>query len=154
MVPEGGPAESFTRFTVIVQARKLVLPAELTKEETFYLSNIDQMLLVPVESFFVYAPNKKRSSENVASVLEEALSKVLVPYHFMAGRFEINEAEDRLQVKCNRAGVGFVVASSEQTVEELGDLKVMNPEFRKLLPSPLGENTSLVDDFLLMVQVA
>ncbi|KAG0560159.1 hypothetical protein KC19_10G158200 [Ceratodon purpureus] len=150
-VPENGP--SFNNFTVVVHAMKVVQPAEVTKEETIYLTNIDQMLVVPVESFFVYLPNSKKSSESVFWVLEDALAKVLVPYHFMAGRFEVNTEEGRLQVKCNRAGVGFVVASSEQTIEDLGDLKLMNPGFRKLVPSPPGDNVSLFDDFLLMVQV-
>lgn len=150
-VPEGGP--SFNNFTVVVHTVKVVQPAEATKEDTIYLTNIDQMLVVPVESFFVYLPNRKRSSESVFSVLEDALSKALVPYHFMAGRFEVNPEEGRLQVKCNRAGVGFVVASTEQTIQDLGDLKLMNPGFRKLVPSPPVENISLFDDFLLMVQV-
>lgn len=151
-VPEGG--QSFKNFTVVVHAVKVVQPAEATQEGTIYMTNIDQMLVVPVESFFVYLPNTERSSaETVFSVLEDALAKLLVPYHFMAGRFEVNAEEERLQVKCNRAGAGFVVASSEQTIEELGDLKLMNPGFRKLVPAPPDDNISLFDDFLLMVQV-
>jgi len=86
-VPEGG--QSFRHFTVVVRALKLVQPAEPTEEEILYLTNIDQMLIVPVESFFVYLPNKGRSSEHLFSVLEDALGKLLVPYHFMAGRFEV-----------------------------------------------------------------
>lgn len=116
------------------------------------MTNIDQMLVMPVESIFVYLPNRERSSETVFSILEDALARLLVPYHFMAGTFEVN-SEERLQVKCKRAGAGFVVASSEQTIEELGDLKLMNLEFRKLVPSPSGINISMFDDFLLMVQV-
>lgn len=81
--------EIFRHVAVTVHETKVVLPAEPTEEGHFYLSNIDQMLIEPVETFFVYLPNRDRSSEEVFSVLEIALGKLLVPYHFMAGRFEV-----------------------------------------------------------------
>jgi len=92
-VPEAVPEEdgpSFRHLSVTVHALKLVQPAEPTKDGPFYLSNIDQMLIVPVDTFFVYLPSEDRSSESVFSVLEDALGKLLVPYHFMAGRFEVD----------------------------------------------------------------
>lgn len=150
-VPEG--TQSFSQFQVTVEAVKVVQPAGPTEETTLYLTNIDQMLIVPVESFFVYLPHQDKSSEGVFEVLEAALGKLLVPYHFMAGRF-ISEDGRRLHIKCNRAGAGFVRASSEQTLDALGDLKVMNPDFRKLVPSNPAANISLFDDFLFMIQVS
>lgn len=132
---------------------KTIEPANETKHETLYLSNIDQMLVSPVESFFVYAPNPVIGSENVFGILENALAKVLVPYHFLAGRILMNAREGRFELSCNRAGVCFVAASSEQTVDELGDIKQLNPIYRKLVPMPENECVSVEDSFLLMVQV-
>ena len=132
---------------------KTVEPADETKHETLYLSNIDQMLISPVESFFVYAPNPARGSESVFDILENALAEVLVPYHFLAGRISMNAREGRFELSCNRAGVCFVAASSEQTVDELGDIKQLNPIYRKLVPMPENECASVEDSFLLMVQV-
>lgn len=132
---------------------KTIEPADETKHETLYLSNIDQMLLSPVESFFVYAPNPVMGSKNVFSILENALAKVLVPYHFLAGRILMNASEGRFELSCNRAGVCFVATSSEQTVDELGDFKQLNPIYRKLVPMPENECASVEDSFLLMVQV-
>lgn len=153
-IPEPGSGHSFHDITVVVHDVKLVQPADATKEETMYLTNIDLTLVETVECFYVFLNNKDRSSENVFSVLEDALARLLVPYHFMAGRLEVNLEEERLQVKCNRAGAGFLVASSEQTVEELGDLKLVNPNFGKLVPAPPSDDIRPVDDFLLMVQVS
>lgn len=153
--------ESVDGRTVVLQLElnvhyvKNIGPADETKHETLYLSNIDQMLVSPVESFFVYAPNPVIGSKNVFGILETALAKVLVPYHFLAGRIVMNAREGRFELSCNRAGVCFVAASSEQTVDELGDIKQLNPIFRKLVPMPENDQcaSSGEDSFLLMVQV-
>ncbi|XP_024363645.1 acyltransferase GLAUCE [Physcomitrium patens] len=142
----------YNPFTVQVHDVKVLNPIEPTEKATLYLSNIDLLLVQPIDTFFVYAPNEERDTESLFAVLEEAFLKLLVPYHFMAGRIEESE-EGRLQLKCNRAGAGFVTASSPQTLADIGDLRVMNPDFRKLMPAPKGVQGVMNDEFLLRVQV-
>lgn len=61
-----------------------------------------------------------------------ALEKVLVPYDFAAGRLKMGPESGRLEIDCNSAGAGFVVASSEFLLSDLGDLNFSNPGFRQL----------------------
>ncbi|KAL3639653.1 hypothetical protein CASFOL_014621 [Castilleja foliolosa] len=50
----------------------------------------------------------------------------------MAGRVLWNHQSSRAEIDCNRAGAGFVVASSEPSVDELGDLATPNLGFKQL----------------------
>lgn len=44
----------------------------------------------------------------------------------------MNPQTRRMEINCNAAGAGFVVASSEYTLDEIGDLVYPNPAFRQL----------------------
>ncbi|KAL7152895.1 hypothetical protein ABFS83_04G129000 [Erythranthe nasuta] len=94
----------------------LVLPNEKTERRSIFLSNIDQM------------HNYYR--------LKMGLEKVLVPYDFAAGRLKTNQLDStdrRLEIDCTAAGVGFMVASSEYSLHDLGDDFVFsNPGFHYL----------------------
>ncbi|KAL0334253.1 UNVERIFIED_CONTAM: Omega-hydroxypalmitate O-feruloyl transferase [Sesamum angustifolium] len=50
----------------------------------------------------------------------------------MAGRLKWNHHTARLDIHCNSAGAGFVVASSAFCLDEIGDLDCPNPGFRQL----------------------
>ncbi|CAF1953281.1 unnamed protein product [Brassica napus] len=49
------------------------------------------------------------------------------------GRIRLNPSSGSLDVDCNGAGAGFVMAESEYTLEELGDLVYPNPSCAKLV---------------------
>ncbi|KAG6418441.1 hypothetical protein SASPL_120645 [Salvia splendens] len=72
----------------------------------------------PTAHFFKRNPDLE--AENVAKMVKIALEKVLVHYDFMAGRLKLNNQTGRLEIGCNAAGAGFVVASSELLLEEIG----------------------------------
>jgi omega-hydroxypalmitate O-feruloyl transferase len=61
--------------------------------------------------------------------LKEALEDVLVDYEFLAGRIKMNSETNRLEIDCNAEGVGFVVASSEYKLDQLGNLAYPNQAF-------------------------
>ncbi|KAK4392387.1 Histone-lysine N-methyltransferase ATXR4 [Sesamum angolense] len=72
------------------------------------------------------------STRNCRRNAQTAIEKVLVPYDFMAGRLKWNHHTARLDLHCNSAGAGFVVASSAFCLDEIGDLDCPNPGFRQL----------------------
>ncbi|EFJ16772.1 BAHD family acyltransferase, clade V [Selaginella moellendorffii] len=130
----------------------LVAPAQATDDQPLYLSNYDQQVLFNLESVYFYPPSPHRSDENVVDVLRAALSKLLVPYHFMAGRLRMNAREKRVEVDCNRAGALFVAATTNVTLADLQDgptLVSLLKDF--ILHSPASHQVS--DAPLLTLQV-
>ncbi|BFG24855.1 hypothetical protein CerSpe_111290 [Prunus speciosa] len=66
--------------------------------------------------------------------LKQALSKALVPFYPMAGRFKHNDQNGRVEIDCNAEGVLFVVAESGFVVDDFGDF-VPTANFLKLIPA-------------------
>ncbi|KAJ7568502.1 hypothetical protein O6H91_01G035000 [Diphasiastrum complanatum] len=118
---------------VTVDQPEIVTPAEPRANSTLFLCNIDQVSAFQVETIFFFSRHSEKEAENVDVILKEALSKVLVPYYFMAGRLKLNEDEKRLEVVCNGAGVLFTGAKSELNISDLGDITVPNLNFRNLI---------------------
>lgn len=107
----------------------LVLPSQKTERRSVFFSNIDQMYNCYISTADLFAAHADFPPEVVAQMLRRALEKVLVPYDFAAGRLTRNEEENgRLEIDCNARGAGFVVASSECSLRDLGgDLVFSNP---------------------------
>ncbi|KAL0428647.1 UNVERIFIED_CONTAM: Omega-hydroxypalmitate O-feruloyl transferase [Sesamum latifolium] len=118
------------------QQSTLVFPSQQTHHhhKTLFLSSIDQSLIdCNVQILHFFSPNPHFPPQTtVAAMLKLAIQKVLVPYDFMAGRLKWNHHTARLELHCNSAGSGFVVASSAFSLDELGDLDCPNPGFRQL----------------------
>lgn len=117
-----------------------------------FLSNIDQVLNFNVETVHFFASHEDFPPQTVAEKIKDALEKILVPYDFLAGRLKLNARTGRLEVDCNGAGAGFVVASSECTLDEIGDLVYPNAAFAKLV---VNSSDSLEKDgkLLCIIQV-
>ncbi|KAH0917248.1 hypothetical protein HID58_024908 [Brassica napus] len=98
------------------------------------LFNVDQF---DVQTVHLFRENKAYSPEFVAEMLRKALVRAMDVYEFLAGRIRLNPSSGSLDVDCNGAGAGFVVAKSEYTLEELGDLVYPNPSCAKLVTSEL-----------------
>ena len=117
-----------------------------------FLSNIDKVLSFNVQTVHFFKAHPDFPPTTVVEKLETALRKVLVPYDFLAGRLKMNPKLDRLEVECNGAGAGFVVASSEFTLDEIGDLVFPNPAFQQLTVMTM-DNLAPDDQPLCILQV-
>ncbi|KAL8463777.1 hypothetical protein ACS0TY_033648 [Phlomoides rotata] len=146
---------SFEDLKITFQESTLVFPSQETEKRSFFLSNIDQILNYNVPTFYFFSANPDYPPEQVSKRLKLAVQRVLVPYDFMAGRFKLNEESGRLEIDCNAAGAGFVVASSEFSLDEIGDLVCPNVGFQQLavqtLPDNLGPNKDDHPLFILQV---
>ncbi|CAN4114954.1 unnamed protein product [Withania somnifera] len=118
---------------VTIHETSIVFPSEETQKRHMFLSNIDQVLNFYVQTLHFFNANPEFPPEIVTERLQIALSRVLVPYDFLAGRLKMNQESKRLEFDCNGAGALFLVASSELTLEEIGDLVYPNPAFRQLI---------------------
>ncbi|KAL2245741.1 omega-hydroxypalmitate O-feruloyl transferase-like [Sesamum indicum] len=136
-----------------LQQSTLVSPAKQTENQAFFLSNIDQFLNYDILTVHFFKANPDFPPETVAKRLKMALERVLVPYDFLAGRLKLNLHSGRLEIDCNSAGVGFVVASSECSLDELGDLVCPNLGFRQLSVQTLDNLGPEVDQLLCVFKV-
>ncbi|PON74938.1 Transferase [Parasponia andersonii] len=116
-----------------VKEMTMIKPAAKTHRRTVWLSGLD-LMNSDVHSPFVYfyKPNGASDFFNPA-VLKEALSKVLVSFYPMAGRFSL-DSSGRLEIECNDEGALFVVAESSSVIGDFGDF-TPTPDMRKLVPA-------------------
>ncbi|KAJ7295338.1 hypothetical protein O6H91_23G006100 [Diphasiastrum complanatum] len=135
------PTSRLMELKVVAEMPEVVVPAEPTPEGASYLSNIDQVVNFYVETVYFFKANAAKGVENAAEVLKEALSKLLVPYHFLAGRLTLNAQQMRMEIDCNRAGVLFTSATTDLSISDLGDVSLPNPLFRSLILLPKDANT-------------
>ncbi|KAK4256913.1 hypothetical protein QN277_006574 [Acacia crassicarpa] len=128
-----------------------VPPAEETDKGLYFLSNLDQNIAVPVRTVYCFK-SASRGNEDAATVIRQALSKILVPYHPMAGRLIIS-SEGKLIVDCTGEGAVFVEAEANCEIEKIGDLTKPDPStLGKLAYSVPGANT-ILEMPLMTVQV-
>lgn len=118
---------------VTLQHSTLVFPNQETENKSMFLSNIDQVLNFNVQTVHFFRAQPDFPPEVVKEKLKNALGKVLVPYDFLAGRLKFNQELGRLEINCNAAGAGFVLAKSELSLNEVGDLVYPNPAFGQLI---------------------
>ncbi|KAF9617312.1 hypothetical protein IFM89_035293 [Coptis chinensis] len=102
---------------VTVQGPTVVQPFEETPKETLWTSNVDQLFRGHIPSVYFYRPDGSSSFFN-ASVLRDALSKVLVPFYPVAGRLK-KDKNGRLEIECSGEGVLFLEAYTESILDDL-----------------------------------
>ncbi|XP_048603153.1 omega-hydroxypalmitate O-feruloyl transferase-like [Brassica napus] len=125
---------------VAIKESYLIFPSEETlthERKPMFLSNVDQVLNFDVQTVHFFRPNKDYPPEIVSEMLRKAMVRAMDAYDLLAGRLRLNPSSGRLNVDCNGAGAGFVMAESEYTLEELGDLVYPNPAFVELVTSQL-----------------
>lgn len=110
-----------TKFELTVKqgVPTLVPPAEETKKDLYFLSNLDQNIAVIVRTIYCFK-SEEQGNEKAVEVIKDALSKVLVHYYPLAGRLTISP-ERKLIVDCTAEGAVFVEAEANCTMEEIGD---------------------------------
>jgi omega-hydroxypalmitate O-feruloyl transferase len=102
----------------------LVPPAEATPTGgQYYLSNLDQNIAVIVQTVYCYKGDGKG---DVAGALRDALARVLVHYHPLAGRLGISP-EMKLTVELTGEGAVFVEADAACDLADVGDLTKPDP---------------------------
>ncbi|KAK6151863.1 hypothetical protein DH2020_014498 [Rehmannia glutinosa] len=134
------------------QESTLVFPSQQTHKRPLFLSNLEQFLNFNAQIIHFFQANPDFPPETVAQRLRMAVEKVLVPYDFMAGRIKWNGLSGRAEIECNGAGAGFVVACSELSVDEIGDLFCPNLGFKQLAVQRL-ENLDDHDQPLCVFQI-
>ncbi|KAL7114656.1 hypothetical protein ACP275_04G135000 [Erythranthe tilingii] len=146
------PIPSIQDLRVIFHEKFLVSPSEKTERKSMFLSTIDQMHNYNAHTAHFFTANPDFPPKIVTERLKMALARVLVTYDFAAGRLRTNEESGRLEIDCDGAGAGFVAASLEYSLGDLGDdLVFSNPGFRQL--SVLFDFLPRDDQPLLILQV-
>ncbi|RDX81535.1 Omega-hydroxypalmitate O-feruloyl transferase, partial [Mucuna pruriens] len=129
--PESPPL--LQNLKVTIHQTSMVFPSKETEKKSLFLSNIDKVLNFDVDTVHFFAANKDFPPQKVAEKFKSALEDVLVVYDFLAGRLNINSETKRLEIDCNAKGAGFVVASCEYKLSEIGDLVYPNPAFAQFI---------------------
>ncbi|CAL5193068.1 unnamed protein product [Lathyrus oleraceus] len=118
---------------VTVHKTSMVFPSKQTEKKSLFLSNIDKVLNFEVKTVHFFEANNDFPPQIVTEKLKKALEDVLVVYDFLAGRLKNNSETNRLEIDCNAEGVGFVVASSDYTLDQIGDLAYPNQAFAQFV---------------------
>ncbi|KAI3696803.1 hypothetical protein L6452_29362 [Arctium lappa] len=148
--------QSNTSLTFVVRRRapELIAPIAPTPRELKPLSDIDDQegLRYHVPGIHFYHRDPKMGNRNPASVIREALAKVLVFYYPFAGRLKEGSAR-KLMVDCTGEGVLFIEAEAEVTLNEFGEpLHPTFPCLEELIYDVPGSG-GIIDSPLLLIQV-
>ncbi|KAL3749746.1 hypothetical protein ACJRO7_010810 [Eucalyptus globulus] len=127
------PPRPIQDLRVTVHDTSLVFPFKPVPNKPFFLSNIDKVLNFDVQTIHFFLAHVEFPPDKVAERLKAALAKILVHYEFLSGRLKFNAVSGRLEIVCNSEGVGFAVASSECSLDDVGDLVYPNPAFEQLV---------------------
>ncbi|KAK9213522.1 hypothetical protein WN943_002910 [Citrus x changshan-huyou] len=112
-----------TMETIHVKESTIIRPAQETPRHCLRLSDLD--LLMPashIPSVYFYRRPNYPSNLFEGGLLKEALSKVLVPFHPLAGRLGKDE-NGRIEIKCNGKGVLFIEAETSCVTDDFGDFE-------------------------------
>ncbi|KAJ9559243.1 hypothetical protein OSB04_013857 [Centaurea solstitialis] len=141
-------------FAVRRHPPELIVPAEPTPRELKPLSDIDDQegLRFQIPTIHFYRRDPKMKNKNPASVIREALAKVLVFYYPFAGRLKEGPTR-KLMVDCSAEGVLFIEAEADVTLKQFGDaLQPPFPCFEEVLYNVPGSD-GILDSPLLLIQV-
>lgn len=138
---------------VTIQDSCLIFSPQESEVKSMFLSNIDQTLNFDVQTIHFFTLNPEFPSKIAFDRLKNTLQKLLVPYYFLSGRIKLNPKNGRLEIDCKNAGIGFVVANTECTLDELGDLVYPNPAFEQLVTKKLDDSLEVDGHPLCIIQM-
>jgi shikimate O-hydroxycinnamoyltransferase len=118
---------------VTIHKTSMIFPSKQIEKKSLFLSNIDKVLDFHVKMVQFFEANKDFPPQIVTEKLKKALEDALVAYDFLAGRLKMNSETNRLEIDCNAEGVGFVVASSEYKLDQIGNLGYPNQAFAQFV---------------------
>ncbi|KAL5720865.1 sphingosine N-acyltransferase [Ranunculus cassubicifolius] len=98
----------------------LVKPSQPTPSNPLSFSSVDNdpNLEILCQTIYVYKTNPSTELDP-ATVIQEALSKVLVYFYPLAGKLKRNNNDGELQIVCTGEGVPFLAAKADCTLESL-----------------------------------
>lgn len=118
---------------VTIHNSSMIFPSKEIEKKSLFLSNIDKVLTFDVETVHFFGANKDFPPHVVTEMLKNALEDALVVYDFLSGRLKVHPETKRLEMDSTPEGAGFVVASSEYKLDQLGDLDYPNTAFAQLV---------------------
>ncbi|XP_076943932.1 shikimate O-hydroxycinnamoyltransferase-like [Bidens hawaiensis] len=117
---------------VVVKESKMLKPSEETPTTKLWFSSLDLIALNRYTlTVYFYRPNGAPNFFDT-KVMTGALSRALVAFYPMAGRFRHSE-NGRVEIDCQGQGVLFLVAESDGVINDFGDF-APTPEYLKLIP--------------------
>lgn len=137
-------------FSVTKLTEGLVAPAGPTPAGTLPLSFMDKTpgSVELVDSIHVF-----RHGRQPAKIIREALSRALVFYYPMAGRFAMSD-QDELEVACTADGVYFIDASASYSLEDVNYLQLpLSVPKESILPYPSSDAGHTEGIVILLMQV-
>ncbi|KAF5725882.1 shikimate O-hydroxycinnamoyltransferase-like [Tripterygium wilfordii] len=138
-----------------VMESTIVRPAQDTPKTTLWCSNLDAVApRSHVSTVYFYRPNDNGCSNFFdTGVLKESLSKVLVPFHPVAGRLGFDQ-NGRIQVECNGEGVLFIEAPASCDMDDVLDfINTPTSQVKLLVPSVDYSKEDISSYPLLLLQV-
>ncbi|KAJ9559107.1 hypothetical protein OSB04_013721 [Centaurea solstitialis] len=120
--------ETSLKFVVRRREPELISPAAPTPRELKPLSDLDDQQGVRCQLLGIqlYRMDPKMGDKDPASVIRDALAKVLVFYYPFAGRLKEGPTK-KLMVDCTGEGVLFIEAEADVTLKQFG--KRLHPPF-------------------------
>ncbi|XP_050878118.1 spermidine hydroxycinnamoyl transferase-like, partial [Lathyrus oleraceus] len=126
-----------------------VLIDEPTPNGYLWLSDLDQVVrLSHLPLVLIYKP--KQNPENVIETLKNSLSKILVHYYPIAGRYSYTKG-GRVELNLNAKGAVLAEAETTKTVDDYGDFSPYEST-GELIPK-IDYNQPIEDIPLFLVQV-
>ncbi|PON77790.1 Transferase [Parasponia andersonii] len=119
--------------TINVKEKTMVKPAEKSPRQWLWMSILDMMNNPNHVPLIYFYRSNGASNFFDANVLKQALSKVLVTFYPLAGRFRL-DGGGRIEIDCNDEGVLFVTAETSYVIDSVGDF-APTPEIRRLIPT-------------------
>nr|XP_043633452.1 shikimate O-hydroxycinnamoyltransferase-like [Erigeron canadensis] len=117
---------------ILVRDTTMVRPSEETLKIKLWRSNLDLVVSnYHVQLLYFYRHNGTTNFFDI-KVLKEALSKVLVSFYPLAGRFK-EDKDGRMEIDCQGQGVLFVEAESDGVMEDFGDF-APSLDLQRLIP--------------------
>ncbi|XP_004500005.1 hydroxycinnamoyl-CoA:piscidic acid hydroxycinnamoyltransferase-like [Cicer arietinum] len=116
----------------IIKASYTITPNESTPNGSLWLSDLDQIFR-PFHTtlIYIYKP-KKENQKNLTQTLKNSLSKILVPYYPIAGRYSYTKL-GRLELNLNAKGAILLEAETTQTIHDFGDFSSFD-SIKELIP--------------------
>ncbi|KAL8259725.1 hypothetical protein R6Q59_027678 [Mikania micrantha] len=142
------------KFTVRRHKPELIGPAKPTPRELKPLSDFDDQegLRGHIPVIHIYRSDSKMRNKNPATIIRDALAKVLVFYYPFAGRLKEGPGR-KLMVDCSGEGVLFIEAEADVTLMQFRD--ALHPPFPCLedLLYDVPGSSGILDSPLLLIQV-
>jgi len=105
---------------VTIKASYTVTPNESTPEGSLWLSDLDQVVrLSHTPLIFIYKP-KQNQQNKIIETLKNSLSKILVHYYPIAGRYYYTKG-GRIELNLNAKGAVLIEAETTKSIHDYGD---------------------------------